>query len=183
MKLCECGCGQPAPIATQTKRRDGHVKGEPMRFIRGHAHRRSQPDEEPGLCACGCGTKTAVVRGKANRYAHGHNATTRRITSQDFTVEDRGYETPCWIWKHSLSSHGGGQVTISGRKTTAYRAMYEQERGPISAGKVLDHLCEVRACIRPDHMVETTQADHLRRHDPRGWRASSAESDTAAGQD
>lgn len=38
-KLCECGCGQPAPIAKQTIPRLGYVKGEPVRFVRGHAAR------------------------------------------------------------------------------------------------------------------------------------------------
>jgi len=37
IKLCECGCGRPAPIATSTRARFGHVKGHPMRFVRGHA--------------------------------------------------------------------------------------------------------------------------------------------------
>lgn len=36
MKLCECGCGQPTPIAKQTASRLGHVKGQPVRFIQGH---------------------------------------------------------------------------------------------------------------------------------------------------
>jgi hypothetical protein len=36
MKLCECGCGQPAPIAAKTTRKRGYIKGEPMRFIHGH---------------------------------------------------------------------------------------------------------------------------------------------------
>jgi hypothetical protein len=35
-KMCECGCGTPAPIAKQTSRRFGHVKGEPCRFVQGH---------------------------------------------------------------------------------------------------------------------------------------------------
>jgi hypothetical protein len=35
-KLCECGCGQPAPIATRTAPKRGQVKGQPLRFIRGH---------------------------------------------------------------------------------------------------------------------------------------------------
>lgn len=38
-KLCECGCGNPAPIARMTNRRLGHIKGQPTRFIQGH-HRR-----------------------------------------------------------------------------------------------------------------------------------------------
>lgn len=36
MKLCECGCGLPAPIAKKTISRLGHVKGQPIRFIYHH---------------------------------------------------------------------------------------------------------------------------------------------------
>ncbi len=36
VKLCECGCGKPAPIATQTAAKFGRIKGQPMRFIVGH---------------------------------------------------------------------------------------------------------------------------------------------------
>lgn len=35
-KLCECGCGLPAPIATVTSRTNGGIKGYPRRFISGH---------------------------------------------------------------------------------------------------------------------------------------------------
>lgn len=37
--LCECGCGEPVPIAVQNHTRFGWVKGQPMRFIRGHNNR------------------------------------------------------------------------------------------------------------------------------------------------
>lgn len=36
MKLCECGCGKTAPIATMTSRDRGWIKGEQKRFIRFH---------------------------------------------------------------------------------------------------------------------------------------------------
>lgn len=39
-KLCECGCGEPAPIATKTTSRLDHVKGQPVRFIHGHGARK-----------------------------------------------------------------------------------------------------------------------------------------------
>ncbi|MFA6167780.1 MAG: HNH endonuclease signature motif containing protein [Gemmatimonadaceae bacterium] len=39
--LCECGCGQPAPLAGKTDRLSGRVKGEPQRFISGHGRRLS----------------------------------------------------------------------------------------------------------------------------------------------
>ncbi len=34
--MCECGCGEPAPIAKQTRKIIGHIKGQPVRFIHGH---------------------------------------------------------------------------------------------------------------------------------------------------
>src|SRR5215212_5078835 len=37
--FCQCGCGQPTAIATTTKTAFGHVKGKPVRFIRGHRGR------------------------------------------------------------------------------------------------------------------------------------------------
>lgn len=39
--LCECGCGEAAPVASRTDRRAGYVKGEPRRFIVGHNRRRT----------------------------------------------------------------------------------------------------------------------------------------------
>lgn len=43
IKLCECGCGAPAPIAQRTATRHGHIQGKPMRFVRGHANRGNSP--------------------------------------------------------------------------------------------------------------------------------------------
>lgn len=37
--LCECGCGQLAPIAAQTVTKKGVVKGQPLRFVSGHSNR------------------------------------------------------------------------------------------------------------------------------------------------
>lgn len=38
--LCMCGCGEPTPIAPQSSKKQGWVLGEPVRFIRGHQHRK-----------------------------------------------------------------------------------------------------------------------------------------------
>ncbi len=43
-KLCECGCGMPAPTAQRNDSSKGYVIGEPMRFVRGHAGRKNVPD-------------------------------------------------------------------------------------------------------------------------------------------
>ena len=44
MKLCECGCGEPAPLASQTSSAEGIRKGEPRRFIHGHVFRTLPPE-------------------------------------------------------------------------------------------------------------------------------------------
>lgn len=45
VKLCECGCGEPAPIATRTYPDRGLVKGQPQRYVLGHRARRpGSPD-------------------------------------------------------------------------------------------------------------------------------------------
>lgn len=36
VKLCECGCGQAAPVAVQNDIRYGHTKGQAKRFVMGH---------------------------------------------------------------------------------------------------------------------------------------------------
>jgi len=38
VKLCGCGCGNPAPIAKRNHSSWGWVKGQPMRFLRGHGN-------------------------------------------------------------------------------------------------------------------------------------------------
>jgi hypothetical protein len=41
VKLCECGCGLPAPLAKCTNARLGRVRGvTPVRFVFGHSQRR-----------------------------------------------------------------------------------------------------------------------------------------------
>ena len=39
IKLCECGCGNPTPIAKRDHKTHGWKKGQPIRFINGHRSR------------------------------------------------------------------------------------------------------------------------------------------------
>ncbi len=42
--LCQCGCGAPAPIAKRTDRNSGYVKGQQLRFVRGHGRKVGRKD-------------------------------------------------------------------------------------------------------------------------------------------
>lgn len=38
VRICECGCGQPTFVAWRSDKR-GYVRGQPLRFIKGHNNR------------------------------------------------------------------------------------------------------------------------------------------------
>ncbi len=40
---CQCGCGELAPLATQTRPERGQVRGQPISYIRGHNNRGRSP--------------------------------------------------------------------------------------------------------------------------------------------
>lgn len=131
--LCECGCGNPAPISNQNRRQRGIFKGQPVRFIRGHA-----------------------VRGRVL-------PTRRQLRESDYRVEDRGHSTECWIWQGFEHPRGYGLVTMNGRSVSVHRAYYREYVGPIPTGLVLDHLCRVKLCVNPDHLEAVTQTENVRR--------------------
>lgn len=45
--LCECGCGQPTPIAKVTRRERGQYIGYPLRYITGHNYRGTHGPDAP----------------------------------------------------------------------------------------------------------------------------------------
>lgn len=126
---------------------------------------------EYGHCECGCGQKTEIaainrtdrgwIRGQPKKRVAGHGRRRHAITSFDYTVEDRGYESPCWIWRHATFSDGYGQTKL-GDERYAHRAMWKQERGSLPRGHALElhHRCEVRKCVNPDHLEPMPSRDH-----------------------
>lgn len=130
----------------------------------------SDPSIPIGLCQCGCGQPTprakrsyrayGQVKGRPVRYVNGHNT---RKSSREYTPEDRGHETPCWIWSKALSGNGYGAAYREGRVLGAHRMMYERLVGSIPEGEQIDHLCQVKTCVNPDHMQTVMQTVNLRR--------------------
>lgn len=126
-----------------------------------------------GYCACGCGQKTAVakqtdkrrghVSGMPKQYVHGHNRYKSDITSDDYTVTDKGYKTPCWIWNGKPNQHGYGRTQVDRKTVLAHRAVYEAYRGSIPESLELDHLCRIPLCVKPEHLEPVTHVVNVRR--------------------
>jgi hypothetical protein len=123
-----------------------------------------------GECWCGCGDqarrakvndrRSGVMKGEPYRFMKGHGA---RMAPR-YEVRDMGHDTPCWVWTGKSMTKGGyAVITRNGKQTTAHRWMYEQEVGPVPRGFHVDHLCRVRACIRPDHLEAVTPSENARR--------------------
>lgn len=137
-RLCECGCGNPAPLAKITDSDRGTVRGQPLRFLHGHSGRlQSLRIRERFLAKV-----TVDLNGP-------------------FVVDG----SPCWKWIGKLAG-GYGQIGFNGRTAYAHRIAYELWFGPIPGsppgGKRdgdnldLDHLCRVRACVNPAHLELVT---------------------------
>lgn len=72
--------------------------------------------------------------------------------------------TGCWLWGAStFPNTGHGQFWWEGRNRSAHRVAYEVLVGAVADELVIDHACNQRACVRPDHLVQSTQRDNILR--------------------
>lgn len=128
-----------------------------------------------GLCGCGCGGRTEIaqrtranpgwVKGRPKRFLVGHARAGRPVSGAPYAVEDRGHDTPCWVWLRSRAGGRYAKLSVGGRTVLAHRHYYERQRGAIPEGRQLDHLCRVVACVNPWHLEPVTGTENVRRGD------------------
>jgi hypothetical protein len=90
--------------------------------------------------------------------------------------------TGCWLRTGSLNHCGYGRFKVDRVEHIAHRLVYEQIKGPIPAGLVLDHRCLVRTCVNPGHLEPVTpsensiraKAAHRKEQCPRGHEYSAS---------
>lgn len=157
MTLCECGCGQPAPIAGQTDLKRGYVKGEPRRFVKGHQRK----------------PKRAI----ADRFA-------AKVDLNGPVPECAPELGQCHLWTAGLMGKGYGCIwdDVRGRMVGAHIVAYEMAEGhAVPDGYELDHLCRVRRCVRPSHLETVTHRENVVRGvRPRMTREQRGERNPAA---
>ncbi len=65
----------------------------------------------------------------------------------------------CWNWTAG-GVDGYGRLRVGRRMILAHRYSWELHNGPIPADMCVLHSCDVRSCIRPDHLFVGTKLDN-----------------------
>jgi hypothetical protein len=97
---------------------------------------------------------------------HGDPNVVTRIMGNDeerFLSKIRVAPTDCHLWLGSVNRYGYGEFRLRTTNKAAHRYAWERVNGPIEGDLTIDHLCHVRHCVNPDHMVLATVADNVRR--------------------
>jgi hypothetical protein len=71
-------------------------------------------------------------------------------------------QTGCVEWRGRTNGRYG-LFTLVDRNILAHRYAYDEQVGPIPEGLEVDHLCDVKRCVRPDHLEPVTPAENKRR--------------------
>ena len=74
-----------------------------------------------------------------------------------------------WLWTGHVKQTGYGEFCL-GSSMPAHRAAWLLHCGPIPDGHQIHHMCLVRACVNPAHLMVVTPKDNSRERSVRNGR-------------
>lgn len=154
VKLCECGCGQPAPIAKGNDPIRGYIKGQPRRFCLGHYIK----------------LKNITVK---RQWPSVEERFWKNVDKSD----------DCWIWTGCKTGNGYGAIRVNTKQKSAHRVSWELANGQnIPQGMVVLHSCDNPLCVRPSHLSIGTTDENSKDMARKGRASRSGPKMPAAGE-
>jgi hypothetical protein len=179
MALCECGCGQEAPIRQYTQPNRGYFKGQPLRFIPAHTNRGRKWSPQ-SLAARAAALKGRIVSAETREKISARHRALGTRPSPEATAKsnaNRGVGSANASWKGGVITRGGRRCIYAPEHPHArnkyvyeYRLVAEQTLGRIlSPTEVVHHIDGDKHNNAPDNlMVISSQAEHMRLHKEEG---------------
>lgn len=91
----------------------------------------------------------------------------KTVKQQFYSKVVPNLSTTCWDWVGAKVSKGYGCLRVGGKTISAHRVSHELFIGVIPDGLFVDHLCENKSCVNPEHLEAVTSSENTLR-----WNAN-----------
>lgn len=132
---CHCGCGNKTKLSDVNNAPRGLIKGQPYKFIRGHA------------------TKIRTQDNPITRFW-------MKVNKEGAIHPYNPKLGKCWEWLASKNKKGYGHFGFNGACWQAHRISWIFSYGEIPNDLLVLHSCDNPMCVRPDHLFLGTHQDN-----------------------
>jgi HNH endonuclease len=116
-------------------------------------------------CLCACGNKTVVpgstlIVGNTKTCGCGKWRGRHRLSLEQRLMLEVQITEDCWLWTGDRLRNGYGRLSIRCKPFLVHRLAYELFVGPIPKGLFVCHRCDVKNCVRPDHLFAASAREN-----------------------
>jgi len=79
---------------------------------------------------------------------------------RDFWANVKKTDT-CWLWTGSVQGDAYGKIVVCGKTISVHRFSKLLDLGEIADDLYVCHQCDVKLCVRPDHLFLGTAKDNM----------------------
>lgn len=148
-------CGQEFPIVASRK---GKAK-----YCSRDCYLPPQPERNCGICDGPiprhylsrpeirfCSNKCATVYKSQNKLFHPEPIV--RFWGKVDKTPGHGPNGDCWVWTGGVDVDGYGKFIVDGKRVSVHKFSYELHHGIVPKGMCVCHRCDIRNCVRGDHL-------------------------------